>query len=188
MCACQEIWQILILLSSLSVMSRLLLVAFSVWSHGAKGAGGVLSWECLSAHTVPASHCWLNYSQHRWSGRDPALYNSPNASNREKNTGDLQWVSLLTSNYYIFLFYLHINCIILLSSAKKQNKIFHQRKCFFNSTAKLVLCESVGAVWYKLSNIIYHFPVGLTSPNKPDSIKILRIAPCVGLTDDSPDD
>lgn len=112
----------------------------------------------------------------------------PQTGKRILNRGDLQWVSLLTSNYYIFLFYLHINCIILLSSAKKQNKIFHQRKCFFNSTAKLVLCESVGAVWYKLSNIIYHFPVGLTSPNKPDSIKILRIAPCVGLTDDSPDD
>lgn len=187
MCACQEIWQILILLSSLSVMSRLLLVAFSVWSHGAKGAGGVLSWECLSAHTVPASHCWLNYSQHRWSGRDPALYNSPNASNREKNIKSWRSTVSFTPDFkllYIFILSTHI----LLSSAKKQNKIFHQRKCFFNSTAKLVLCESVGAVWYKLSNIIYHFPVGLTSPNKPDSIKILRIAPCVGLTDDSQDD
>ncbi len=51
---------------ALALMS--LLVAHSVWSHGEVGAGGVLSWECLSAHTVPASHCWLNYSQHRWSG------------------------------------------------------------------------------------------------------------------------
>lgn len=46
----------------------LLSAAHSVWSHGEVGAGGVVPWECPSAHTVPASHCWLNYSQRRWSG------------------------------------------------------------------------------------------------------------------------